>query len=113
MFHSVYENATRETKKPADEKNDGQGEPLRKPSRTSEVSHQLSRHEDGHYSVLTPEEGLSHHDDYESASEHMSTAVHTTGDNFGMDSEPTGKPSKPSMPGKAGSRSNGPAGSEM
>ena len=95
MFRSVYESATRETKKPGDETNDGQGEPLKKASRTSEVTHSLNAHNDGSFSTHTPEEGLKMHDSYESAHEHMSQSV-GHGDEFGMGAEHKSAGSEPS-----------------
>lgn len=96
MFRSVYGSFDH------DEKNDkglsdGQGEPKMKASKTSAIgkrepnegledvakSATMNRHNDGHFSVQSPEEGLSHHDSYESASEHMSKNVNEDGD--GMD----------------------------
>ena len=75
MFNSPYEAFSRETKNPEDEKHDSHGEPLKKDSRHSEVSHTLNKHEDGHYSVETPEEGVTNHDDLESAVEHLSAST--------------------------------------
>jgi hypothetical protein len=87
MFRSVYGSFDKqdEGKEPKD-RTDGQGEPLKKPSRTSEVTHSLNVHGDGSASTHTPQEGLKMHDSYESASEHMSQSV-GKGDNFGMEHE--------------------------
>lgn len=74
MFNSPYEAFSRETKNPEDEKHDSHGEPLKKDSRHSEVSHTLNKHEDGHYSVETPE-GTTDHADLESAVEHLSASA--------------------------------------
>jgi hypothetical protein len=68
------------------DRTDGQGEPRKVKSRTSEVTHSLNVHGDGSASTHTPEEGLKMHDDYESASKHMSDAV-GHGDEFGMGTE--------------------------
>jgi hypothetical protein len=95
MFHSPYESLTRETKSEESEKNDGQGEPLKKASRTSEITHSLNVHGDGSASTHTPEEGLKKHDSFESASEHLSHAV-GKGDEFGMGEEKHAS-SKPSV----------------
>lgn len=95
MFHSPYESLTRETKSADAEKNDGQGEPLKKASRTSEVTHSLNVHGDGSASTHTPEEGLKMHDDYESASHHLSEAV-GKGDEFGVGEEKKRAGSSPS-----------------
>jgi hypothetical protein len=110
MFHSVYGSFDDGDKNPSDRKNDGQGEPKKKPSRTSEVgarhpdegledvahSATLHAHHDGSYSVETPEEGLHKHDTYEEASEHLSHAV-GRGDEFGMGEEKHRAGSKPSI----------------
>lgn len=86
MFRSVYGSFDEGDKNPSDRKNDGQGEPKKKASRTSEVTHSLNAHGDGSYSTHTPEEGLKMHDSYEAASEHMSDAV-GAGDEFGQGKE--------------------------
>ena len=97
MFRSVYGSFDH------DEKNDkglsdGQGEAKQKPAKTSAVgkrepNHELEdvahsatlhAHHDGSYSV-DAEDGLTKHDSYESASEHMSKSVN--GDAEGMDKE--------------------------
>jgi hypothetical protein len=95
MFRSVYGSFDH------DEKNDkglsdGQGEAKMKASKTSTVgkrepnegledvakSATMNLHHDGHYSVMSPEQGLSHHDSYESASEHMSKNVNADADSM-------------------------------
>lgn len=111
MFRSVYGSFDdKDDMKEPKDRSDGQGEPRKKPSRTSEVgarkpnegledvahSATLNAHHDGSYSVETPEEGLTKHDDYNSASEHMSKAV-GRGDDFGMGEEKSRAGSKPSM----------------
>jgi hypothetical protein len=75
-----------EKAKEANSKEDGQGEPKKKASRTSEVTHSLNVNGDGSAVTFTPEEGLKSHDSYESASAHLSQHM-GRGENFGMDSE--------------------------
>jgi hypothetical protein len=81
------------------------GEPLKKASRTSEdgrdsdvaASATLNKHHDGSFSVET-DEGLTKHDDYESAADHAGKAV-GHGDEFGEGHEGHAG-SKPSMRSK-------------
>ena len=94
MFHSVYGSYDK------DEKNDkglsdGQGEPKMKPSKTSAIgkrepnhgledvvhSATLNQHHDGSYSV-DAEDGLTKHDSYESAAQHMSKSVNGDADSM-------------------------------
>lgn len=99
MFRSPYESFDAEDKGSKAHTKDAAGEPLKKESRTSatgkhksdealeDVAHSatLHAHHDGSYSV-DAEDGLSKHDDYESAAEHMSKSV-GAGDEFGMGHE--------------------------
>lgn len=90
MFRSPYESFDAEDKGSKAHTKDAAGEPLKKESRTSatgkrqpdegleDVAHSatLHAHHDGSYSV-DAEDGLSKHDDYESAAEHMSKSVNS------------------------------------
>lgn len=88
MFRSVYGSFDKDAKNDKG-LSDGQGEPKNKASKTSavgdrkpnegleDVAHSatLNAHHDGSYSVETADEGLTKHDDYNSAAEHMSKSV--------------------------------------
>jgi hypothetical protein len=97
MFRSVYGSFDHSEKNDKG-LSDGQGEAKQKPAKTSavgkrepnegleDVAHSatLNAHHDGSYSV-DAEDGLTKHDSYESASEHMSKSVN--GDAEGMDKD--------------------------
>ncbi len=104
MFRSPYDAFTKEDMTKKDRTKDATGEPLKKASRVSEDGHDvaesatINKHHDGSYSVET-EEGLTKHDDYESAADHAGQHV-GCGDEFGMGEESRAG-SKPSTRSKS------------
>jgi hypothetical protein len=100
MFRSPFDAFAKEDLSNKNRSKDGQGEPLEKKSRVSEDGHDvaesatINKHHDGSYSVET-EEGLTKHDDYESAADHAGKHV-GHGDEFGEGHE-SHAASKPSV----------------